>query len=117
LLQELGLDVLMRNYRHGKGEIDIVARDGEVLCFVEVKTRRHARRGRPADAVGREKRRMIAQTGQNYLRELGWPQVAHRFDIVELVIPRWQVEFAAYHRAAFTDEPQSRRGRNQRERQ
>ncbi|MBT4819215.1 MAG: YraN family protein, partial [Lentisphaerae bacterium] len=53
LLREVGYDVLARNFRAEAGEIDIVARDGETLCFVEVKTRRRIGKARPAAAVGK----------------------------------------------------------------
>ena len=84
LLEELGLEPLCRNYRHGRWEIDIVARDGATLCFVEVKTRRHPR-FRPAAAVGRAKRQHLRRAALHYLRELQAPAVNYRFDIVEVV--------------------------------
>ncbi|NMA40135.1 MAG: YraN family protein [Lentisphaerae bacterium] len=86
VLAELGMDILCRNYRCRQGEIDIVARDGAVLCFVEVKTRQASRwPGRPADAVDRSKRLRLARTARQYLRRLGSPEIEHRFDIVEVV--------------------------------
>ncbi|HOG51034.1 MAG TPA: YraN family protein [Lentisphaeria bacterium] len=86
ILAELGMDILCRNYRCSHGEVDIVARDGAVLCFVEVKTRQASRwPGRPADAVDRSKRLRLARTARQYLRRLTEPDIAHRFDIVEVV--------------------------------
>jgi putative endonuclease len=109
LLVELGLDVLTRNYAGTRGEIDIVARDGVKLCFVEVKTRHRALRGRPGEAVGREKRRNLVRTAHQYLRELGHPPLAYRFDIVEIVLSGWRVVDLRYHRNAFTEEDVRRR--------
>ena len=103
LLRELGLDVLMRNYRCAAGEIDIVARDGEVLCFVEVKTRRHALRSRPGEAVGRAKRARLIRSARRYLREAGHPDVVYRFDIVEILISGRRVTDARYWRQAFSE--------------
>jgi len=102
LLRELGLEVLLRNYSCPAGEIDIVARDGEVLCFVEVKTRRRVGRARPAAAVGTAKRKRIARTARRYLHDLSTPDLLHRFDIVEIVLDGWSVRDARYWPRAFT---------------
>jgi putative endonuclease len=101
LLRELGLEVLVRNYRTPAGEIDVVARDRNVLCFVEVKTRRRALRFRPADAVGRAKREHIARAARHYLRDIGHPPLPYRFDIVEIVLRGGRVRDARLWRNAF----------------
>lgn len=104
LLQVLGLDVLDRNYRGKHGEIDVVARDGDVLCFVEVKTRHRAWAARPAAAVHRAKQRRLVRTAHQYLRELGHPALRYRFDIVEVLLNRWQARDIRYYRNAFTED-------------
>ncbi|MCF7853582.1 MAG: YraN family protein [Candidatus Pacebacteria bacterium] len=104
LLRELGLNVLCRNYRAMRGEIDIVARDYDTLCFVEVKTRRRIVHSRPADAVGRSKQRHIIRAAKQYLKELGHPNVAHRYDIVEAVLDGLNIRDIRYWRNAFTEE-------------
>ena len=86
LLINLGMEVLQRNYLGKTGEIDIVARDGSILCFIEVKTRRRSARSRPADAVTKEKQKRIIRTAKSYLRQIGNPGIIYRFDIVELVV-------------------------------
>ena len=68
------------------GELDIVARHGEVLTFVEVKTRTQTAHGRPADAVNAEKRQLIRQGALAWLRLLGNPKISFRFDIVEVLL-------------------------------
>ena len=83
----------------------MIARDGGVLCFVEVKARRHSTRTRPADAVTATKKAALARTASRYLRELGSPPMAYRFDVVEVVFHRdgrrlrdiryWPAEFRA----------------------
>jgi len=89
LLRELGLDILCRNYRGPHGELDIVAREDGVLCFVEVKTRRvSSRPGRPGAAVGAVKRRNLVHTARRYLHRLGHPPIPHRYDIVEILFDR-----------------------------
>jgi putative endonuclease len=67
------------------GEIDLVCRDREVLVFVEVKTRTSEEFGRPAAAVDRAKRRRIIRAAIAWLRMLDLPDIAFRFDIVEVV--------------------------------
>ncbi len=82
-----GRRILRRNHRGPfHGEVDIVARHGRVLTFVEVKTRTSAEFGRPADAVDAQKRLLIQRGGQDWLRLLGRPRVRFRFDIVEVLL-------------------------------
>jgi Holliday junction resolvase-like predicted endonuclease len=79
--------VLYRNYRGPhRGEVDIVCRHGDVLAFVEVKTRTREDHGRPADAVNAEKQRLIQRGAQEWMRLLGNPKIKFRFDIVEVVL-------------------------------
>ena len=103
LLEELGLEILARNYRARRGEIDLVARDEETLCFVEVKTRRRAGRGRPGEAVGPGKQRALVRAAQQYLRELGRPPVVYRYDVIELILAGRILEYIRYHPAAFAE--------------
>jgi putative endonuclease len=85
-LENLGCKHLASNYRSRRGEIDLVFRDGELLIFVEVKTRSSERFNRPARAVDREKQRRISKTAFDYLREIGSPKIPIRFDIVEVLL-------------------------------
>ena len=105
LLREVGYDVLVRNFRSAAGEVDIVARDGETLCFVEVKTRRRIGRARPGAAVGRAKQKHIIRVAHRYLREIGRPHIRYRFDIVEIVLDGLRVRDARIWPGAFTEEP------------
>lgn len=82
-----GRHVLHRNYRGvNRGEVDIVARHRDVLTFVEVKTRTSTAFGRPADAVGPDKQRLIQRGAQDWLRLLGRPRIKFRFDIAEVIL-------------------------------
>lgn len=86
-LRTRGRKVLYRNFRGPfRGEVDIVARHGQVLTFVEVKTRTSTAFGRPADAVTRDKQRLIRRGGLEWLRLLGNPKIRSRFDIVEVLL-------------------------------
>ena len=68
-----------------RDEIDLVAWDGDVLVFVEVKTRRQEAFGRPLDAVDRKKRHVLSRAAVRYVRSLKDPRVCFRFDVVEVV--------------------------------
>jgi putative endonuclease len=85
-LAEYGLDVLVRNYRTSRGEVDLVCRENGTLCFVEVKTRRGGPELRPGQAVGPRKRKRIQAAARHYLRALGSPLIPYRFDVVEIVL-------------------------------
>mgnify|MGYP003349158814 CR=1 FL=1 len=81
-----GFKILGRRVRfNAREELDLVARDGEVLVFVEVKTRNDETFGRPAAAVGRHKQRLLGRAALQYLRRLGFPPAYIRFDVVEVI--------------------------------
>ena len=107
LLRELDIEILVRNYRAARGEIDLVARDGALLCFVEVKTRRRAVRSRPADAVGAAKRRSVIRAAHQYLREIGSPPVAYRYDIVEVILGGRGTLLMYYWPSAFNEQTEA----------
>lgn len=82
-----GCKVLFRNYRGPKGgEVDIVARDGDTLSFVEVKTRTRRGYGRPLDAVNASKQELIERGANSWLHLLGTRTVLWRFDVVEIIL-------------------------------
>lgn len=68
-LRGLGMDVLEMNWRCPQGEVDLVAREGEVLVICEVKTRRGSRYGPPLEAITHDKARRLRQLAAAYLRE------------------------------------------------
>ena len=76
--------VLMRGYRTAHGEIDIIARDGDVLVFVEVKLRRH---GEPAEAVTPEKQRRLTLAALHFMKRYNLLEQRARFDVVAIVWP------------------------------
>lgn len=85
-LKSVGFKILRRNFRAPTGgEIDIVCRDGEILVFVEVKTRSSEDFGRPISAVDRKKRRLIIRAAMAWLRMLDMPDTGFRFDVIEIV--------------------------------
>jgi putative endonuclease len=83
-LSRAGLGILERRFRVRCGEIDLVALDGEVVVFVEVKTRSGGRYGGPAAAVTRRKRARIAKVAAAYLQSRRCAEQPCRFDVVEV---------------------------------
>jgi putative endonuclease len=69
------------------GEIDIIALDGETLCFIEVKTRRSEEFTPVITAVDIRKQRQITRTARVYRRIFGLLDTAHRFDVVTVLMP------------------------------
>lgn len=82
-LQERGWQVLHRNWRQGRGELDIVARDGRFLVVVEVKTRGSDRWQHPELAVDRAKQRTLMRTA-NALLDTVPEDLELRFDIIAI---------------------------------
>jgi len=102
-LKKLGWRILGRRVRLGRDELDLVARAGEVLVFVEVKTRGSEDFGRPFDAVGRDKRRSLSRAAIHYLKRLRERPNYFRFDVLEVVGTREQGEPKIRHiENAFT---------------
>ncbi len=89
-LRRRGYKILYRNFRGLRGgEIDLVCRDRryDVLVFVEVKTRVEPEAAvRPSDSVTSDKQRLIARGALEWLRLLGNPEIAARFDVVEVTL-------------------------------
>lgn len=81
-LSSKGMKILQRNYRYERGEIDIVAEDGDELVFVEVKWRRNSSFGEPEDAVTPEKQEQIMKVAEGYLFEHGAEDRPCRFDVI-----------------------------------
>ena len=66
-IEDKGGRILERNFRCKMGEIDIIARDGPYLCFIEVKFRKDSSFGDPSEAVNYSKRRRISNVSRFYL--------------------------------------------------
>ena len=83
-LEDLGYMLLERNYRSSRAEIDLVARDGDLLVFVEVKSRRNAQYGWPEEAVGEEKADHIRRAAEDYMELCNWTGEV-RYDIIAII--------------------------------
>ena len=85
-LRNRGYKIIVRNYRCELGEIDIVARDGRTLVFVEVKTRSYDDPS-PEDQVNEAKQHQLTKAAKVYLGRYGFPQPPARFDVVAVIWP------------------------------
>lgn len=84
-IQKLGMRVLERNYHFGHEEIDIIARDGDTVAFIEVKTRTSDRFGRPEEAVTKAKQRAIVRTAMGYMKVKRLFESRVRFDVAAVM--------------------------------
>jgi putative endonuclease len=83
-LKKGGYRIVALNHRSKLGEIDIIAKDGDSLAFIEVKTRRTGRFGEPKMAVTPDKQRKISMVALDYLKETGQTNEKARFDVVAI---------------------------------
>jgi putative endonuclease len=83
-LRGAGMGIIARGFRFRGGEIDLIARDGDELVFVEVKTRSSDDFGNPVESVTRGKRRKLIQAASFYLQSRGIPQHPCRFDVISI---------------------------------
>ena len=83
-LERRGYAIVARRYRVRGGELDIVARDGPTLVFIEVKARRARRFGEAVEAVTALKRRRIVQLAMHYMMRNHLADCPCRFDVVSI---------------------------------
>ena len=81
-LQEKAYDIVQRNYRWARGEIDIIARKDNILVFVEVKTARGNSFGPPENWVDQRKQEQIGMVAEKYLQDNGINGMDCRFDVI-----------------------------------
>jgi putative endonuclease len=81
-LHSLGYEILEKNYRRYRGEIDIIAKDENFLVFVEVKTARSSRFGAPIYRINMKKKRQLGKIAMAYYQEKNLYDQDSRFDIV-----------------------------------
>ena len=125
-LEARGFIVLERNWRPGKigssnkregradgalrGEIDCIARDGKILCFIEVKTRSSNERGAPQEAVHKTKQRQISRLANAYVSLHKLHDTPCRFDVIEVwIAPNASLQLR-FHENAFDYQSGARGG-------
>jgi len=101
-LRRAGMEILGRNIKTRLGELDLVARDGGVLVFVEVKARRADAFAPPELSVTAAKQRKLVALAQAYLQELPEPLPPCRFDVVAVLLPDGGPPRIRHIRDAFT---------------
>ena len=99
-LRQIGYKIILRNYRSAVGEIDIIARDGETLVFVEVKTRAYDD-PTPEEQVNPTKQHQITKAAKAYLNRYGSSQPPARFDVVAVVWPADREPIIRHVQSAF----------------
>jgi putative endonuclease len=85
-LRSLGFRIVTTGYRTNSGEIDVIAWEGDVLVFVEVKARKND--APPEDAVGFKKQQRVIRVAQTYLSKHRLADVQYRFDILAVTVQR-----------------------------
>lgn len=85
-LQACGYDIVARNHRCAGGEVDLVAWDAGVLCFIEVRARASDDFGHPLETIDARKIRRVAKAAAHYLETLAGPWPPMRFDAVGILL-------------------------------
>ncbi|MCX5702353.1 MAG: YraN family protein [Candidatus Omnitrophica bacterium] len=85
LLKEQGYKIWKRNYKTKLGEIDIIAKDKDTVCFIEVKTRHSDKFGSPEESISESKQKKIARVALLFLKEMNLLDKKARFDVVSVV--------------------------------
>jgi len=91
-LGKKGYQILERNVSYKVGELDIVARDGDTLVFVEVRSRTHHDQVHPAATVTRRKQRQIVRAAMAYCQHHGIKDTMIRFDVVAVLGAGGEIE-------------------------
>ena len=84
-LSSLGYSILERNWRYSKAEIDIIAREGSILVFVEVKTRSSEFYGQPEEFISDSQQELIFSAAQRYMEKINHDWEI-RFDCISILI-------------------------------
>jgi putative endonuclease len=94
--------ILARNFKAPRGgEVDIIARDGQLLLFVEVKTRHASAKIRPLAAVDKAKQKLIERGANAWLKQLGTRNLPWRFDVIEIWLEEGEKPRINHVRDAF----------------
>jgi putative endonuclease len=83
-IKGLGYKCITRNYRCPLGEVDLIAKDGDTLVFIEIKTRKGKSIGYAKEAVNERKRRQLSKAALAYMKSNDCCDVKSRFDVVAI---------------------------------
>ena len=98
-LQAKGFTILETNYRTKSAEIDIIAKDKNFLCFIEVKTRRSLKKGLPKESVNCSKQKKIITGATFYLKEKKQMNSRIRFDVIEVLEKKGRFDINLFNNA------------------
>ncbi len=99
-LQNSGYSILERNWRHGKKEVDIIAKKDDILIIAEVKTRNNYDFGFPEEAVNTKKQEFLREAAMAYI-EIHRQHTDIRFDIISILLDKEAVKEILHFEAAF----------------
>lgn len=100
-LKRAGYTILDRNVYLGRYEVDIIAREGDTVAFVEVKTRTDNRIANPEDNVNAEKQKRLSSAASIYIAKEDDEEMYYRFDIVSVLVPEKGRPKVVIYRDAF----------------
>lgn len=103
-LKRRGYKIIEKNYKNKLGEIDIIAKDGDTLCFIEVKTRTNFKFGFPQEAITTFKQKKINKVALSYLKQYNLLNISSRFDIISVVLNNKQKFDIEIIKDAFSSE-------------
>ncbi len=102
-LARRGFEILDRNHATRRGEVDLVCREGDVLCFVEVRSRASRAQGEPAETVDRAKARRVVHAATDWALRHGGLDRAIRFDVVSVLVLPGGPDVTLYRNAFDAD--------------
>ena len=104
-LRSKGYEILEKNYRRFRGEVDLIAKDEDCLVFVEVKTARSRNFGPPIYRVDQKKKRQLGKIAMAYYQEHDLYDYDSRFDIVTITFSREKPEIDHIKNAFWLEPP------------
>ena len=100
-LMRQGFDILARRFRARRGELDLVALEGDTLVFVEVRSRSSREFGEPWESVDWQKQQSLRMAADEFIARYDLGQYAFRFDVVSVIAPGTRSQEVALYRNAF----------------
>ena len=99
-LEDNGYEILEVNWRFQRAEVDIIAKDGAVLVFIEVKSRSTSSWGPPEQSISPKKRMLLADAASRYM-ELIHHEWEIRFDVISVIIHQDTLQSIEHHKDSF----------------
>jgi putative endonuclease len=99
-LNSNGYQILERNWRFSKAEVDIIAKDKEILVFVEVKSKTYTYYGAPEESISSHKERLLVDAAGRYMEQINHDWEI-RFDIISIVFDKNMKPTISHYKDAF----------------